>query len=61
MEVELMFSDLLNQGGPEKFQQQSNLKEIEGNAEFKCVAVQKYKIRKLSEGVFEYLPVIFDE
>ena len=61
MEVELMFSDLLNQGGPEKFQQQSNLKEIEGNAEFKCVSVQKYRIRKLSEGIFEYVPVVFDE
>lgn len=40
MEVELMFSDLLNQGGPEKFQQPSNLKEIESaNVEFKCVSV----------------------
>lgn len=61
MEVELMFSDLLNQGGPDKFQLQSNLKEIEGNAEFKCVAVQKFRIRRLSDGIFEYIPVIFDE
>ena len=61
MEVELMFSDLLNQGGPEKFQQQSNLKEIEGNAEFKCVSVQRYRIKKLSEGIFEYVPIVFDE
>lgn len=61
MEVELMFSDLLNQGGPEKFQQQSNLKEIEGNAEFKCVAVQKFRIRRLQDGIFEYIPVVFDE
>jgi hypothetical protein len=62
MEVELMFSDLLSQGGPEKFQQPSNLKEIESlNVEFRCVSVQKYRIRKLSEGIFEYIPVVFDE
>lgn len=61
MEIELMFSDLLNQGGPEKFQQQSNLKEIEGNVEFKCVSVQRFRIKKLSEGIFEYIPAVFDE
>lgn len=56
-----MFSDLLNQGGPEKFQQSSNLKEIEGNADFKCVSVQKYRIKKLCDGIYEYVPVTFDE
>ena len=56
-----MFSDLSNQGGPERFQQSSNLKELEGNTEFKCVSVQKFKIRKLCEGIFEYIPVTFDE
>jgi hypothetical protein len=61
MEVELMFSDLLNQGGPEKFQQSNNLKDIEGNVEFKCVSVQKFKIRKLCDGIFDYVPVVFDE
>ncbi|CDW80262.1 serine [Stylonychia lemnae] len=61
MEVELMFSDLQNQGGIEKFQQSSNLKEIDGNAEFKCVSVQKFKIRKLCDGIFDYVPVTFDE
>ena len=61
MEVELMFSDLLNQGGPEKFQQSNNLKDIEGNVEFKCVSVQKFKIRKLCDGLIDYVPVVFDE
>lgn len=56
-----MFSDLLNQGGPDKFQQSSSLKDIEGNVEFKCVSVQKFKIKKLCDGVFEYMPVVFDE
>ena len=61
MEVELMFSDLINHGGPEKFTQQSTLKEIEGNVEFKCVSIQKFKIRRLCDGLFEYVPVVFDE
>jgi len=39
MEVELMFSDLVNQGGPEMFQSSSSLKEIDQNVEFKCVSV----------------------
>jgi len=29
--------------------------------EFKCVSVQKFKIKKLCDGVFEYIPVVFDE
>lgn len=56
-----MFSDLSNQGGPERFQQSSNLKEIEGHTDFKCVSVQKFRIKRLSEGIFEYIPVTFDE
>lgn len=61
MEVELMFSDLLSQGGPDKFQHSNSLKDIEGNVEFKCVSVQKFKIRKLCDGIFDYVPVVFDE
>jgi hypothetical protein len=38
MEVELMFSDLLNHGGPEKFSIQNSLKDIEEKVEFKSVA-----------------------
>ena len=37
-EVELMFSDLLNHGGPEKFCLQGSSKEIEEKVEFKSVA-----------------------
>ena len=29
--------------------------------EFKCVSVQKFKVKKLCEGAFEYIPVVFDE
>ncbi len=38
LEVELMFSDLLNHGGPEKLQNASSLKEIEETVEYKSVA-----------------------
>jgi len=38
LEVELMFSDLLNHGGPEKFSLQSSAKDIEESVEFKSVA-----------------------
>jgi len=56
-----MFSDLQSQGGPEKFQQAHNLKDIDANVEFKCVSVQKFKIRRFCDGIFEFIPVVFDE
>lgn len=62
LEVELMFSDLLNHGGPEKFSMQnSNLKEIDEKVEFKSVAFQKFMVRNVCDGIFEYIPVTFDE
>ena len=61
LEVELMFSDLLNHGGPEKFSLQSTTQEIEEKVEFKSVAFQKFMIRNISEGIYEYIPVTFDE
>ena len=38
LEVELMFSDLLQVGGPEKFQSSSSLKEIDSSVQFKSVS-----------------------
>lgn len=38
LEVELMFSDLLNHGGPEKFSMQNSQKDIEEKVEFRSVA-----------------------
>ena len=61
LEVELMFSDLVKQGGPEKFQSSSSLREIDPNAEFKSVSQRKYNLRKLGDGIFEYVPVVFEE
>jgi len=39
LEIELMFSDLLNQGGPDKFQLQQSLKELDLEVEFKCMSI----------------------
>ena len=61
LEVELMFSDLVAQGGPEKFQSSSSLREIDPNCEFKSVSTRKYNLRRLSDGIFEYVPVVFEE
>ena len=38
LEVELMFSDLVEQGGPEKYQSSSSLKDIDSKIEFKSVS-----------------------
>lgn len=61
LEVELMFSDLLNHGGPEKFSLQSSSKDIEDKVEFKSVAFQKFMVRNVCDGVYEYIPITFDE
>ena len=61
LEIELMFSDLVAQGGPEKFQSSSSLREIDPNCEFKSVSTRKYNLRRLSDGIFEYVPVVFEE
>lgn len=59
LEVELFFSDLMNLGGTDKWQQYA--KEVEDKVEFKSVSSQKYKISKMAQGLFEYVPLIFDE
>ena len=62
MEVELMFSDLLTLGGPDKFQQSATLKEIiDAKVEFKSVSIRKFHLRNLEDGIFEYVPVVFEE
>jgi len=61
LEVELMFSDLLNHGGPEKLQSAQSLKDIEEKVEYKSVAFQKFMLRNVCDGIYEYIPVTFDE
>ena len=61
LEVDLMFCDLVAFGGPEKFQSSRNLMELDSELKFKSVSTRKFTIRRLAEGVFEYVPVVFEE
>ena len=61
LEVDLMFCDLVSYGGPEKFQSSRTLLDLDPSLTFKSVSTRKYNIRRLAEGVFEYVPVIFEE
>ncbi len=63
MDVELMFSDLQGMGGPDKFQQTSSLKEIsdQKSIDFKSVSLKKYQLKQISDSIFEYIPVVFEE
>jgi len=61
LEVDLMFCDLVSFGGPEKFQSSRNLLDLDPHLPFKSVSTRKFNIRRLGEGVFEYVPVVFEE
>ena len=63
MDIELMFSDLQNMGGPDKFQQTSTLKEIsdQKSIDFKSVSLKKYQLKQIADNIFEYVPVVFEE
>ena len=61
LEVDLMFCDLVAQGGPEKFQSSSTLRELDAEIKFKSVSTRKYNLRRMAEGIFEYVPVVFEE
>lgn len=60
LDFELFFSDLSAIGGPEKWQQQT-AKEFEQKAVFKSVSKQRFLIKKLPQGVSEYVSVVFDD
>jgi hypothetical protein len=62
LECELMFSDLQAHGGPDKYQQPAQLKEIPfDKLEPKFVSTKKYQLRQLENGIFEYVPIVFEE
>ena len=62
LEVELMFCDLLDQGGPEKFQSFQSLRDLDtAKLEFKPVSARSFCLRQVHEGIFEYTPVVFQE
>ena len=57
-----MFSDLQSFGGPDKFQQTSTLKELSySKLEFKSVAFKKFQLKQIATGIFEYVPVVFED
>ena len=58
-EVDLFFSDLSNLGGPEKWQQ--HVEEFEEKAVFKKVSTQLFSIKGLAHGIFEFVPVNFQD
>jgi hypothetical protein len=61
LEVDLMFCDLVAFGGPEKFQSSRSLQELDSEIQFKSVSTRKFTIKRLADGVFEYVPVVFEE
>ena len=57
-----MFSDLQAHGGPDKFQQPQQLKDIPfAKLEPKFVSTKKYQLKQLSQGICEYVPIVFEE
>ena len=56
-----MFCDLVAFGGPEKFQSSRSLAELGNDLQVQSVSTRKYTIRRIAEGVFEYVPIIFEE
>lgn len=59
LEVDLFFSDLSNLGGPEKWQQ--HVDEFEDKAIFKKVSSQLFSMKGLAQGVFEFVPINFQD
>lgn len=57
LEVELMFADLTGYGGADRFGESPDV----ASAEFKCVSVQRYRLREIHTGLHEYCPLVFDE
>lgn len=60
IEFELFFSDLSAIGGPEKWQQMSAA-EFADKAVFKSVSKQRFLMKRLPQGISEYVSVVFDE
>ena len=61
-EVELMFSDLLNHSGPEKYlSEEGSSKNFREIVDFKSVSFQKFMLRNVCDGIHEYIPITFDD
>ena len=60
MEGELFFSDLSTLGGPDKWQSQSAT-DFESKAVFKSVSLQRFVLRRLPQGVSEFVSIVFED
>jgi len=57
LEVDLMFADLTQHGGADRFGEQPDV----DSTEFKSVSTQTFRVRKTHRGLHEFVPVVFDE
>lgn len=57
VEVDLMFADLTQHGGADRFGEQPDV----DSTEFKSVSTQLYRIHGADQCIHEYCPVVFDE
>jgi len=57
LEVNLMFADLTQHGGADRFGEQPDV----DSTEFKSVSTQLFRVRGADHGLHEFCPVVFDE
>jgi len=57
LEMELMFADLTQHGGADRFGEQPDV----DATEFKCVSTQLFCVHGADQGLHEFVPVVFDE
>jgi hypothetical protein len=57
LEVDLMFADLTQHGGADRFGEQPDV----DSTEFKSVSTQFFRIHGFAQGLHEFCPIVFDE
>lgn len=57
LEIDLMFADLTQHGGADRFGEQPDV----DSTEFKSVSMQTFRVRWSHRGIHEFCPVVFDE
>jgi hypothetical protein len=57
LEIRLMFADLTNHGGADRFGEQPDV----DSTEFKCVSTAVHRIHGAEQGLHEYSQLVFDE
>mmetsp|Transcript_152085 Transcript_152085/g.265118 ORF Transcript_152085/g.265118 Transcript_152085/m.265118 type:complete len:767 (-) Transcript_152085:174-2474(-) len=57
LEVDLMFADLTQHGGADRFGEQPDV----DSTEFKSVSTQTFRVHGAAHGLHEFVPVVFDE